>query len=80
MPSASVFYEDAVAYPRHVVGQLFQRQDAKGGSRFVRRVTRNVEKAGDARATVGDQHNDVSARIDEPGVEHGAVEPSAALG
>ena len=79
LPSASVFSEDAVAYPRHAAGQLFAPKDAKGGSRFGRRVTGNIEKAGDANTAVGDRHGDMADLIDEPGVEHGAVEFSSAL-
>ena len=79
LPSASVFCEDAVAYPSHAAGQLFARKDAKGGSRFGRRVTGNVEKAGDAKAAIGDRHGNVADLIYEPGMEHGAVELSATL-
>src|ERR1019366_7577949 len=79
LSSASVFCEDAVAYPRHTAGQLFARQDAKGGSRFGRPVTGNIEKAGDANSAVGDRHGDMADLIDEPGVEHGAVKLPSAL-
>ena len=79
LPSARVFSDDAVAYPRHTAGQLFARKDPEGGSCFGRRVAGNVEKTGDSNAAVRNRHGDVAYLIDEPCVEHGAVELSPAL-
>src|ERR1035437_2986137 len=79
LPSANVFSEHAVAYPRHAAGQLFARQDTKGGSRFGRRVAGNIEKAGNTNTAVRNWYGDVADFIDEPCAEHGAVEPPSAL-
>src|ERR1035437_8879751 len=79
LPSANVFSEHAVAYPRHAAGQLSARQDTKGGSRFGRQVAGNIEKAGNANTAVRNRYGDVANFIDEPGVEHGAVEFPSAL-
>jgi len=77
--SACVFCNDAVTQPCHAAWQLFSRQQAERGGGFGRRVAGNIENARDANHPVDNRHNDVADFINQPGMEHGAVELSATL-
>lgn len=76
---ARVSGEDAVASPNHTTGHQLVREQAEFGGGFRRWFAGDIKHAGDADAAVGDRDGEVADFIDQAGVEHGAVEFTAAL-
>ena len=71
--------EDAVAGPEDAAGHQLVREQTEFGGGFGGRFAGDVEHARHADATVGDGDGEVADFIDKAGVEHGAVEFTAAL-